>query len=64
MISRYQKEKTEREKFLIELLDDLTAFQRDFDCLNDKEKFCLEVVKNAVFFTYVKEPTTYKKEEL
>lgn len=59
MITKF-KEQTEREKFLIGLMDDLSKFQRDFDCMNDKEKYCVEVVKNAVFFTYVKEPTIQK----
>ena len=30
------KKSTCREQFLIKLLDDLTLFQRDYDCLDDK----------------------------
>lgn len=57
------KKQTSREIFLTKLLDDLSLFQRDYDCLDSKEKYCLEVVKNAVFFTYVKEPTVQGDEQ-
>ena len=47
--------KTENEKFLIKLMDDLQKFKEDFHP-NEKERYCVEVIRNAVFFAYVKEP--------
>lgn len=47
--------KTENEKFLIKLMDDLLKFKEDFKP-NEKECYCVDVIRNAVFFAYVKEP--------